>query len=173
MEIVQRALSGDQDAYTTLYNNNYPSVIRMLENKTYNRAEAEDLAQDSFLHAFTKLHQYKGKSKFSTWLYRIVLNTFLCYNRSKHNKIFHSELVDIDLFYEQYPVEDIRLKGVLDRITLKNAIKRVHGKRQAIYVLKYILGYTNKECSELFDISLSNVKSTEYRARLAMKEYIQ
>ena len=75
--LVERAKAGDQAAFETLVKQYERQIFRTALHITQNREDAEDITQDVFVKAFTKLDQFQGNSKFSTWLVRIAVNESL------------------------------------------------------------------------------------------------
>src|ERR1700676_2969204 len=81
--LVQRAQRGDEQAFATLYQLHNKRVYSVCLRMTTAVAAAEDLAQEAFIQAFRNLKSFRGNSAFSTWLYRIAVNTVLMKLRRK------------------------------------------------------------------------------------------
>src|SRR5512132_2081756 len=77
--LLQRARKGDQEAFAVLVNEHQRYIYNLALRVLKNEEEALDLAQETFVRAWTALPNFKGQSQFRTWLYRITSN--LCYNR--------------------------------------------------------------------------------------------
>ena len=75
--LVRRACAGDQEAFTMLVERHYDRIYRVGARVLGDAAAAEDLAQDICIGLVTKLASYHGKSRFTTWLYRVVVNAAL------------------------------------------------------------------------------------------------
>ena len=73
-EIIQRALLGDQQAYSDLYRTHRDRIIATVAQRTNDRDDIDDLVQQTFIRAFRALPKFRGDSAFSTWLTRIALN---------------------------------------------------------------------------------------------------
>src|ERR1700704_5618110 len=82
-EIISKVLSGDKQAYAGLVNRYQNYVFTLALRFTKNREDAEEIAQDIFIKAYRALADFKGTSKFSTWLYTIVNNTCITFLRKK------------------------------------------------------------------------------------------
>ncbi len=82
--VIQSILQGQQSAYATLVNRYQLYVFTLVMRYVNNREIAEELAQDVFVKAYRYLADFKGNSKFSTWLYTIVNTTCLSYIRKKN-----------------------------------------------------------------------------------------
>ena len=83
IEIINRILSGDSNAYGELVKKYQNYVFTLALRFTHNREDAEEVAQDIFIKAFRSLADFKGNSKFSTWLYTIVYTTSITFLRKK------------------------------------------------------------------------------------------
>src|SRR6266403_3912455 len=80
-EVVQRALRGDPDALTALFAHNSARVYRTAFSLLRNKEDAEDALQDGLLSAYTNLRSFEGRSRFSSWLTRVVINAALMNRR--------------------------------------------------------------------------------------------
>lgn len=72
--------------FTQLYNQYSQQIIRLCLGYTGNTALAQDLAQETFMHVWQGLHRFRGDAQYSTWIYRIAVNTCLSHLRSPRNK---------------------------------------------------------------------------------------
>ena len=82
--LVERARAGDRVAYQHLLERHYDMMFRVAYRYTGQRADAEDIAQEVCVGLVRKLHSFGGKSSFTTWLYRVVVNS--CRDMQKHRK---------------------------------------------------------------------------------------
>ena len=80
-ELIRRAQRGDAAAFAELYNQNKRRVYSLCCRMINNRAQAEELTQDTFLQVYRKLKTFRGDSAFSTWLHRIAVNVVLMHVR--------------------------------------------------------------------------------------------
>ncbi|MBO3117420.1 RNA polymerase sigma factor [Winogradskyella sp. DF17] len=155
---------------TLLFEVLYDRYARMVYNKCYGFAnsvdETKDLTQDVFLRVFVKLASFKGKSKFSTWLYAFTYNHCVNYVTRNTAKKIEKKSVntdglenigeDIDSAKEFQNMRVEKLKRVLDLIS---------PEEKMILLLKYQDNLTIKELSEAFDIGESAVKMRLKRAK--------
>ena len=153
----------------------YDRYAKMVYNKCYGFAksddEAEDLTQDVFLQLFIKLNMFKGKSKFSTWLYSFTYNFCINYiNRNTQRKI-RDQLVHIDesdhKFTDEVPDESLyEMKtGKLDK-----ALQLISVEDKSILLLKYQDGASIKDLVNLMDLGESAVKMRLKRAKERLLE---
>lgn len=176
---IKQVLKGDQNAFAdivSLYQHKlYQVCYRMLGNKQ----EAEDIAQEAFVRAYTNLHTFDQKRKFSTWLYRIGTN--LCIDRIRKKKpdyYLDAEVAGtegLNLYSQiasddQLPEETIEKMELQDRIQYE--IGRLPDKYRTVVVLKYIEELSLQEISDILDMPLGTVKTRIHRGREALRKQL-
>jgi RNA polymerase sigma-70 factor (ECF subfamily) len=131
-----------------------------------NRALADDLAQEAFIKAYTNLSRFKGRSKMSTWLFRIACNCF--YDHLKAATKQQTEPVE-NYVYKLY--EEDPTCSEADK-TLYLALERLHPKEREIVLLFYMEEKSLKTISVITDIPVNTVKSHLRRAKVHLKIYL-
>ncbi len=176
--LVAQAKAGDQNAFAELVNRYERKIYRLAKNITRNDEDAEDVLQDAFLKAYTHLDNFKGDSKFYTWLVRIAVNEALM--RLRKRKTDRSVPLDepVELGEEtvqreiavwednpeqQYSQEEWR--RILDE-----AVDSLKPDFRTVFVLRDIEELSTEETAETLGISVPAVKSRLLRARLALRE---
>lgn len=176
--LVAQAKAGDQNAFTELVNRYERKIYRLAKNITRNDEDAEDVLQDAFLKAYTHLDNFKGDSKFYTWIVRIAVNEALM--RLRKRKTDRSVPLDepVELGEEtvqreiavwednpeqQYSQEEWR--RILDE-----AVESLKPDFRTVFVLRDIEELSTEETAETLGISVPAVKSRLLRARLALRE---
>ena len=156
---------------TLLFEILYDRYDKVVYNKCYgfskSEDEAEDLTQDIFLKLFVKLKTFKGKSKFSTWLYAFTYNHCVNYvNRSTAKKI-EKQSVGTENIEDKYynPEVDDNSINQLRVEKLKEALEQISPEEKMILLLKYQDNLSIKELTEAFDIGESAVKMRLKRAK--------
>ncbi len=158
-----------------LFEKLYDRYAKMVYNKCYGFAksddEAQDLTQDVFLQLFIKLRTFKGKSKFSTWLYSFTYNFCVNYiNRNKQRKIQEQSVQVEETEYkltEDVPDESLyEMKA--DR--LKKALEMISVEDKSLLLLKYQDGASIKDLVNLMDLGESAVKMRLKRAKERLLE---
>lgn len=154
---------------TMLFEVLYDRYSRMVYNKCYGFAngvdEAKDLTQDVFLNLFVKLASFKGKSKFSTWLYSFTYNYCVNYVTRNTAKKIEKKSVSSDAL--QNVTEPVSEAQILDmRVDkLKKVMDLISPNEKMILLLKYQDNLTIIELSEVLDIGESAVKMRLKRAK--------
>src|SRR5438270_4406704 len=126
---IRRAQRGDAAAFAYLYERHKRRVYALCYRMVNNCAQAEELAQDTFLQVYRKLKTFRGDSAFSTWLHRITVNVVLMYIRRCHSRVSEVPFepvvesgTDDSPLREQIGAPDPLLRASLDRVNLQRAI---------------------------------------------------
>lgn len=135
---------------------------------------AEDVMQESFLRAFTKIDTYKKEVAFGAWLKRIVINYSIDFCKKNHKlkmddfekNLYKIEEKETD-FIEVTHFDEIKIKEVL------NAIQSLKTSYSTILTLFYIEGYDQEEISEILRISYANCRTTLSRAKESLKNKLR
>ncbi len=114
--------------------------------------EAEDIVQEAFIKAFSKLDQYRAEVSFGAWLKRIVVNRCIDVLKSKRQRLIeleehHLNLVDADYESEWLVDDEITIDEV------KSAIEELPEKYKYVVMLYLVEGYDHQEISEILNIS--------------------
>jgi RNA polymerase sigma-70 factor (ECF subfamily) len=156
---------------TLLFEILYDRYAKVVYNKCYgvskSNQEAEDLTQDVFLKLFVKLGTFKGKSKFSTWLYAFTYNHCVNYVNRNNSKKIEKKSVDAENLQEDYynPEEDDNAINQLRVEKLKEALEKISPEEKMILLLKYQDFLSIKELTDILDIGESAVKMRLKRAK--------
>jgi RNA polymerase sigma-70 factor (ECF subfamily) len=164
-------MQGKQSAQLEIYNRYYRAMYNTAYRIVKDPAEAEDVMQESFLSAFTKLHTFKGDVTFGAWLKRIVINNSI-YHYKKQQK---NRTVDLDDI--MYKVEDNY--GVasdqngyteLKAQKVMETMKSLKDNYRVSLTLHLIEGYDYEEISEILNISYANCRTTISRAKESLRK---
>jgi RNA polymerase sigma-70 factor, ECF subfamily len=176
-EAIRRARDGDRTVFEYLYRLHSRRVYALCLRMVGNTAEAEDMTQETFLLLLRKIHTFRGKSAFSTWLHRLAVNLVLMRLRKKSPPIVSIEaasdpddetaLPSIDI-----GAPDLLLEGSIDRINLERCLKRLPAGYRAIFVLHDIQGYQHNEIAEIMGRSVGVSKSQLHKARTRLRELL-
>ena len=168
--IARVLLDDDHHAFGELARRYQSAVRNMLRNLTAgDRALADDLAQETFIRAYRSLTKYRGKGKFSSWLYRIAYNLFISHIRKKREFTSSSEDKPIE---GEVPPETERIQLKMD---LAHAMKQLREPERAAINLCYQKGYSHEEAAEILDCPIGTIKTNILRGknklRLFLKEW--
>src|SRR5262249_54864437 len=139
-------------------------------------AEAEDLTQEAFLQVFRCINSFRGDSAFSTWLYRVAVNTVLM--KLRRRKFTQMVSLDEPVSTESPSLKrdigqaDLNLNGTIDRIALRRAIEELPEGCRRIFDLHEVEGYQHHEIAELLECSIGNSKSQLHKAKKKMRDLL-
>ena len=177
-DVVRLAQQGDANAFERIYHLHSRKIYNLCLRMTGDRTEAEDLTQDVFLQVLRKIDTFRGESAFSTWLHRMCVNIVLMRFRKK--SIVQTSLDTImnpekesDTPPKELGNPDLRLNGVIDRVTLQAAINELPPGYKVMFILHDIEGYNHDEIAEMFGCSAGNSKSQVHKARMRLRELLQ
>lgn len=163
--LIEKVLEGECQAFEILIKKHQGIIYNYLYKITLSKEDAEDMTQEVFLKAYNKLYTFERKANFSTWLFKIAVNTL---NDSLKKKKVHEiekeeAMMNIKCSERDIPEEALSLKEkklevlrLLEGLTLeqKNAI-----------ILKYVKGFSYKEIGKVLGVSEESAKMKVYRAR--------
>jgi len=163
--------------FNDVYREFYPKIIRYVS-RLVEPNDAEDIAQDVFDKINRGLEGFQGKSKLSTWIYRIATNRAIDRSRSaaykraaEHTPIEDGADCDAQSVLEDHksPVTDQLVIQKEMRECINEYIDSLPPDYRAVIVLSELEGLANQEIAEILDISLDNVKIRLHRARVELK----
>jgi RNA polymerase sigma-70 factor, ECF subfamily len=158
--LVRRSVAGDVAAFEQLYRGHvgrvHGAILRLVG---MDRARAEELTQDAFVRAWQKLSSFRHESAFSTWLYRLGVNTALMDLRGKHDEV---------------AVEDDELEFAAggevpfcagERGDLERAVSKLPPRARAVLVLHDVEGWKHEEIAGELGMAVGSSKAQLHRAR--------
>jgi len=172
--LVQKTLAGHKQAFDMLVQNTTNRVFRIIRRFFHDRHVVEDIAQDVYVNAYTRLHTYSQDRPFGNWVAAIAVRE--CYRVLKEQKydrhIPESDLGNegaglLDAYCFEQPGMSLpdHEKRLFYEETAKKIMARLTPKEQMILTLVEVEGLSMKEVSSLMSISVVNVKVSSFRAR--------
>jgi RNA polymerase sigma-70 factor (ECF subfamily) len=174
-EIISRVLKGEQNAYAELVNRYQAYVFTLVLRMIKSREDAEEVAQDVFIKAYRSLADFRGESKFSTWLYTIANTTSITFLRKKKLDV-HS--LDNEKVFEVADSKDSGFRANLveqkSRVNMVNeAIAMLSPDDAEIITLFYKAEQNLEEISRILRLETNTVKVRLHRARARLKEKME
>ncbi|MGB9606778.1 MAG: sigma-70 family RNA polymerase sigma factor [Bryobacteraceae bacterium] len=176
--LVRQAQAGDAEAFAALVARHEKSIFRLARNITQNVEDAEDVLQETFLKAYEHLDEFRGDSKFYTWLVRIAVNQALMKLRKRKSdrSVSLDETFDTgeDTLVREIAVwaedpERLYSQEELRQI-LASAIESLPPIFRAVFALRDLEELSTEETAEILNLSVPAVKSRLLRARLRLRE---
>jgi RNA polymerase sigma factor (sigma-70 family) len=163
----------DRSAFALLVNKHKTAAFNLALRITHNREDAEEVSQDAFVKIWQVIETFERKSKFSTWMYRIVYNMALTKIRGRKIFIPLSDESDHEIFPAGTVIDSLEQlhKRERDEI-LKQAINQLEEADQLLITLYYLHEMTVDEIHEITDLSSSNVKVRLYRSRHKLRNIL-
>lgn len=179
--LIELSQSGDAEAFEKLISPYMKSAYNLAYRYMGNSQDAEDASQDALISVFKNIKSFRGDSSFSTWMYRIVINTCKNYKRSDQKRSgdisidkeletedgsMKIDLADFSENPESKSLQKLKTKSLMDAIELLSDDKR------EILVMRDLQGMGYDEISEILDVALGTVKSRLNRARAELRDII-
>ena len=176
--LIERARRGDPAALETLFARHSPALYRTALRVLGNEADAEDAVQEGLLSAFRNLQRFEGRSQFSSWLTRIVINAALM--RLRRYRAHPTVSID-----DQQPENDLHLADLLEhpgagpdevyaggqlRRILAGTVEELTPALRKAFLLRYANGLSNEEAARRLGISVLALKTRVHRARTVLAE---
>ena len=162
------AAAGDRQAFERIYRSHVNRVFSVCVRMTGDRVLAEELTQDVFVRAWSKLTLYRGESAFSTWLHRLAVNVVLNARKTEGRRRgrFAAESEEVD---DVAPAL-ARTAPAGIAIDLEAAVAALPPGARRVFVLHDIEGYKHEEIATMLDITSGGSKAQLHRARLLLRE---
>ncbi|WP_282116160.1 RNA polymerase sigma factor [Cellulophaga baltica] len=168
--LLQMCLNGKQSAQLEVYNRYYKAMFNTAVRIVKDSAIAEDVMQESFLSAFTKLDSFKGEVAFGAWLKRIVINNSIYQYRKqlKKNEVALDEVMykveDTDGIASDYVFTEQKAQKVME------TMKQLKDNYRISLTLHLIEGFDYEEISEIMNLSYANCRTTISRAKDSLRK---
>ncbi len=173
-ELVRRARSGDRGAFAELYRMHREAVARLVFRMLGRASDVEDVVQEVFLQVHRSLGDFRGQSKFSTWIHRITVNVVLMIRRSERSRpIFADEPLAPDQESDGglLPDEEATLRRRV--LAFKRLLDRLSEKKRTVYVLHDIEGMAPAEIATIVDAPVLTVRTRLFYARRELAELMR
>jgi RNA polymerase sigma-70 factor (ECF subfamily) len=175
--LVDALKRGDESAFRELVDTRQGLVYNTVLGLVQNQEDAEDVTQEVFIKVFESVHQFKGESAFTTWLYRVSVTTALEYLRKKKRKKRFAFLTS--LFGEdQNPLHDppdfvhpgVQLDNREKARELFAAIKKLPDNQRIAFTLHKVEGLSYQEVADVMGTTVAAVESLIHRGRQNLKK---
>lgn len=163
--LVEACRGGDGDAFGELVRRHQQRVFRLAGRFFRRPADVEDVAQETFLTAWRKLHTYRAEAPFEHWLTRVCLNTCYARFRGKSAKVLLEDELDMDLASAPAdPTLELDVKRLLSTLAPSDRF---------ILMMMYGEGWSVAEIAQNLGWSKSNVKVRMFRARRKLRRILE
>jgi RNA polymerase sigma-70 factor (ECF subfamily) len=165
--VISACQQGDREAFRLLFEAYKDRVFSIACYSLGNEAAADDVTQQIFVKLFTRIGQFRGDSEFTTWLYRLVINSCLDERRKQRRFLPVEEVAPMSkAIYRKPPETRYERREIAD--TVKEAIGELKPKMRLPIMLKYIEGFSYEEIAKVLGCSKGTVASRLNRAHKAL-----
>lgn len=171
-DIVAKCLKGDKTAYRKLYKLYNKAMYNISFRLLNNREEAEDVLQEAFLAAFTRLNEFRYESSFGAWLKKIVVFKTVDAMRKRKPQFEFVDEINPNIYFDS-DNSDWEPESALWVQRIKNAMNRLPEGSKTVFSLYLIEGFDHVEIAEIMNISESTSKSQFLRAKQRIRELLK
>ena len=173
-ELVRKSQFGDKAAFEQLVIRHQELVFSLAYKLTGNREMANDVAQEAFVRAWKAIEKFRGDSTFSTWIYRITVNTAWTLRKKakKHNTLNIDDTYEPIVIDEKKDPELVAINSDLSSVLI-NALDKIPIEQRIIVELKNIEGRSHKEIADYLDISVTAAKVRLHRAHQKLRQILE
>jgi RNA polymerase sigma-70 factor (ECF subfamily) len=179
-QLVRDLQAGKSEVFDKLAALYQKKIYALSFNLTRNAMDAEDVVQEVLLTLFKKIHTFQGRSAFSSWVYRITVNTAYMKLRSKKKE----KSISIEELYPAFSGSGFQQEKIQDwsehtesllftnetRETIQKAVDLLPDKEKVVFLLRDVEGLSTEEVSEVLELTIPAVKSRLHRARLFLRK---
>jgi RNA polymerase sigma-70 factor (ECF subfamily) len=171
--LVEQALQGDAHAFQWLVERYQGRLFSLVRHYTKSAVEVEDIVQDTFLKAFSRLDTFQRQSSFYTWLYRIATNTILDFMKRRGRSPVQA-VEDPELGAEPSERGVVRPESRLETAEIASITHEVLGELpeifRAVLILREFEAHAYQDIADMLGISIGTVESRLFRARARFKQ---
>jgi len=174
-QLISRCQQGDQEALREIFNQYHQKLYRIAYGVVRHREEALDIVQEVFIKLFRSIHQFKGKSRFYTYLYRMTMNTAIDHTR-KMKKVPPLSM-DEEEGFQLSDDADKRPDRILDHKELEAKVKwsmdQLSPDQKAVLIFREVEGLSYQEIAEATGCSIGTVMSRLHYGRKKVQELLK
>jgi RNA polymerase sigma factor (sigma-70 family) len=169
--LVESARKGDHAAFEELYRRHRNRIYALMWRLCGGHAAlAEDMLQEAFIRAWTKLGSFRGESRFGTWLHRLSANVALSDRRSQKRRMSRETSLEEPLERVAIGARDVYAG---QRMDLEEAISKLPERARTVLILYDIEGYTHAEIAGIAGMAVGSSKAQLHRARKLVRENLE
>ncbi len=167
--MVKAAMGGDQNAFEQIVGKYRTLVAKVIVGMLGNRADADDVGQETFLRFYRSMHQYKGDAALGTYLTRIAINLSLNELKRRTSR----KWLSLEEKHSCYHADDNVYRNSDNAELVEKALAQLETKYRTVVVLRIMQGFSTKETMGLLNLPLGTVLSRLARAQKKLKLILQ
>lgn len=178
-KLIEKSINGDMKSFELLIDRYMQYAYNIAYRMMGNEEDAKDMSQEAMIKAYRNIKKFERKSQFSTWLYRIVMNT--CKDelrKRKEETLSMDELIGegitrLDSLQDDTSNPVIAYEELEVREEIHQAIGALKEEYKAVVILKDMMGYSYEEIGQILQIPIGTVRSRLSRSRLQLRSALQ
>jgi RNA polymerase sigma-70 factor (ECF subfamily) len=168
-QLIQHCLNGEISAFQKLYDQHKEGLFNVAMRIHHNFQDAEDTLQETFVKIYKALPGFKGECKFSSWIYKILLNTCLSslkQKKSSAERIFKLSKDELVNSTEQY-------ENPLNKLIREQEIASLPVGYRSVFVLHEVEGFSHEEIAKMLEITIGTSKSQLFKAKRMLQQRLK
>lgn len=163
--LIERCQGGDSSAFQALFLHHRNDVARLVFRMLGPSSDLEDLIQEVFVQVFRSLKDFKGQSKFSTWLYRVTVNVVLMHRRAARSRPVLEELPLVDQHQDKGVLADEEVARQERMRAFYRLLHRLSEKKRTVFILHELEGLSPVEIARTVNAPALTVRTRLFYAR--------
>jgi RNA polymerase sigma-70 factor (ECF subfamily) len=164
-ELIERCQAGDGVAFRELFRNHRADIARLVQRMTGRPGDLEDLVQEVFLQVYRSIKDFRGQSRFSTWLYRVTVNVVLMHRRAARSRPIFQEIADDNFGADGREQPDDQVARARRVSAFYRLLERLSDKKRAVFVLHELEGLSPSEVAKVVNAPVLTVRTRLFYAR--------
>jgi len=171
--LVRQFLSGDREAFAEIVRRYQKQIYSLTFRLTNDYTEAQDLAQEVFLHLYQVMEKFDGRRKFFSWMYKVASN--YCYTALKKNagnkEVSMEKIIDFTPLRPDKSIQPEEYCEIQETQRLvREAIKQLPEKYRLPIVLRYLEEFTYQQIAEVMEVPVTTVETRLYRGKALLQK---
>ena len=172
-DLVERCKAGDGLAFREVFRNHRADVARLVLRMTGRPGDLEDLVQEVFLQVYRSIKDFRGQSRFSTWLYRLTVNVVLMQRRAARSRPVLQAATDDSFGSDLRELPDDQLARTRRVAAFYRLLDRMSDKKRAVFVLHELEGLSPSEIAKVVGAPVLTVRTRLFYARRELLEMLR
>src|SRR5450432_3045007 len=172
-ELIERCKAGDGLAFREVFRNHRADVARLVQRMTGRPSDLEDIVQEVFLQVYRSIKDFRGQSRFSTWLYRVTVNVVLMQRRAARSRpVFHDAPED-GFGPDLRDLPDDQVARARRVSAFYRLLDRLSDKKRAVFVLHELEGMSPSEIAKVVSAPVLTARTRLFYARRELLEMLK
>ena len=172
-ELIERCKAGDGLAFREVFRDHRADVARLVQRMTGRPGDLEDLVQEVFLQVYRSIKDFRGQSRFSTWLYRVTVNVVLMHRRAAKSRPVLQEAPEDGFGRDARDLPDDQVARGRRVAAFYRLLERLSDKKRAVFVLHELEGLSPAEVAKVVSAPVLTVRTRLFYARRELLEMLK